>query len=225
MNKTIDWDTHKFHCSGLPHLMTNSRSKGDILSETAKSYLRDVYVQEVFGRTKIEMIGNKYTKKGIECETDTIELISRVTGKTYFKNNEELFNDYIVGTPDITKPDLIDVKTSWNLHTFAAVDEKKAMKDYFWQMVGYMWLTDNIKSDLIYGLVNTPEDSIKYALYQLSFSIPEDLTEQYRNNFVFDDIPEEIRIKRFPISMEDQSIDLITERIIAAREYMKTLSL
>jgi len=205
--------------------MTNSRSKSDILSETAKSYLREIYIQEVFGRTKIEMIGNKYTKKGIECETDSIELVERVTGNKYFKNNIEIENDYVIGTPDIIKPNLIDIKTSWDLHTFAAVDEKKALKDYFWQLIGYMWMTGEKDSTLIYCLVNTPEDLISHALYQLSFNIPEELTDQYRNNFIFDDIEESKRVKSYSIKWEDEYEVQLRERIDAARNYLLTIEL
>jgi len=222
---TIDFSTYKIHCSSLPKLMTKSRSKTDILSETAKSYLLDIYIEEVYGRKNINMIGNKYTRKGIECETDSIDLVSKLKGKKYFKNNEQLHNDYVCGTPDVTAPDLVDVKTSWDLHTFAAVDEKKAMKDYAWQLKGYQWMTGSKTSTLAYCLVNTPEILITDALYRLSFSVPEDQTEQYRHNFIFDDIPEKKRMKSYEILWDDGDANTLISMVQAAREYLLTIQL
>ena len=223
---TIDWYTYKFHCSSLSNLMVKSR-KADEPSETTKSFLRELWVQETFGRQKIEMIGNKYTTKGIMCETDSIELFERVTGKTYFKNNEQLENEYIVGTPDLKKPDLVDIKTSWDLFTYAGVDEKKAMKDYYYQLAGYMWLTGEESATLAYCLVNTPDILANDELYRLSFKLPDDQTELYRHNYIYDDIPEDMRVKQYHIAPLDMEgvIESMREATITARTYLAGLTL
>lgn len=220
----IDWSTYKFHCSALGNLMTKSRKAGEP-SETTKSYLRELWVKETFGREKIEMIGNKFTTKGIMCETDSIELFERVTGRTYFKNNKQLENDYIVGTPDLIKPDLVDIKTSWDLYTFANVSMDKALKDYYYQLAGYMWLTGATDSILAYCLVNTPDILTNDELYRLSFKLPDDQTEQYRQNYVFDDIPEEMRVKIYPIFRDEAYIEAMQIAVVEARTYLATLTL
>lgn len=221
----INWDTYKFHPSGLSNLLTNSRKKDEVLSETAKSYLRELWIKEVWGRKKADMVGNKFTQKGIMCETDSINLIERVTRQTYFKNQNTFENEWIIGTPDVTKPDLIDVKTSWDLFTFMAVTEEQARKDYYVQVLCYMWLLKRLRASIFYCLVNTPEEMVGNELYRLSFNLPEEEVEKYKNNYIFDDIPEEYRIKTYTFEYDELIINEIKEKIEYARRYLTLLSL
>lgn len=229
MNK-IDFSTYQFRCSGLPTLMVNGRSKSDILSETAKTALRELWIKESYGREKFDT-SNKYTEKGIMCEPDAMDLIKQVTEKTYFKNNKHLTNDFIQGTPDIVLPgEVKDVKTSWSIWTFNNVDEESALKSYYYQLLGYMWLTGSTKSELIYCLVNTPEEIMNDELYKLSFKHPEinesdEQAAKYKVNYIFDDIPAKERMKAFAIEFNQDDVELLKERIVAARAYLATLSL
>ncbi len=212
-----------FHCSDLPTLMTNGRSKTDPLGETTKSLVRDIWIRETFGREKTDSI-NKYTQKGIMVESDSLELASQILGKSLFKNDEQFSNSFITGTPDnIDRGVVRDIKSSYDLWTFASVNEEKARKDYFYQMLGYMWLTGKKKAQLIYTLVNTPEHLIVDELYKLSFKVGE--TDQYKKNYVFDDIPAEKRVKIFNFEFSREEIEAVKQRIRDSRNYMKTLSL
>ena len=195
--ETVDWNKYKLHCSFLSTLMTTSRSKNDPLSQTAKAGLRDIWIKNIWGRERSDMVGNKNVQKGRTCETDSLELIERVTGKKYFKNQKTLENDWIVGTPDVTGSDLVDIKTSWDLFTFMNATEDQAKKDYFYQVLGYMWLMNVKKATVSYCLVNTPEIIMTRELDRLSYTLPPEEIEQYRNNYIFDDIPEDKRIKSY----------------------------
>ena len=107
-----DFSIYKFRCSSLPLLMTKPRNKGDILSQTAMTYLNELWIQEVYGRRKYDT-ANKYTAKGIQCESDSLDLVSQLYQKTYFKNTKQYENDWIKGTPDVVASDLlIDIKTN-----------------------------------------------------------------------------------------------------------------
>jgi len=205
--------------------MTNARKKDEALSETAKTYLQEIYIKEVWGREKSDMVGNRYTQKGIMCETDSLELIEKVTGKKYFKNQKTLENEWIVGTPDVTGQDLVDIKTSFDLWTFSKTDEKQAIQDYYYQMLGYMNLLNKTTAVIAYCLVNTPEIIITDELYRLSFKLPEDQIDQYRKNYIFDDIPEKMRIKMFDVSYNEEDYQKVKEKILFSREYLNTLSL
>lgn len=220
----MNWSTYKFHASGLRYLMTNSRKKDD-LSETTKTYLDELWIQETYGRRKTDTLTNKYMNKGTACETDSIELLERVTGKKYFKNQTLYKNDYICGTPDITKPDLIDVKTSWDLWTFAGTNLDNATKDYQWQMFSYEWLLKRSNSILVYALVDTPDEMVNDELYRLSFKIPEEQLEQYKNNYKFGDIPEKDRIKAYDFVFDEANVPIVIERVNQCRNYLlnKTL--
>ena len=221
----MNWKTYKFHCSALPRLMTNSRTKSEPLGETAKSLLREIHIKEIFGREKTDSI-NRYTQKGLLVEQDSLDLATKVLDTGFIaKNKDQLENDYIIGTPDVVKPETWDVKSNWDLWTFFEVDEDKACKDYFWQVFGYMWLTDAKQTKLIYALVNTPDHIVEDELYRLNFKVGEDKAEEYRKNFVFDDIPPEKRIKTFTIDWESEKLEELTQRIELAREYLGGLSL
>ena len=57
MNK-VDFSNYKFRASGLVNLMTNSRTKSDPLGESTKTYLRDIFIKEVYGREKLDIKTN-----------------------------------------------------------------------------------------------------------------------------------------------------------------------
>lgn len=223
----INFSTYQFRPSGLAKLMTNSRSKDGSLSETTKSYLQELYIKEVFGREKL--ITSPAMRKGTSVESDSLDLVQAVFGKTYFKNEKKLANDFITGTPDVidTKNNLvIDIKSSWDIWTFAKVTEKSAIADYGWQLLGYMWLTGVTKASLIYALVNTPEFIINDELYRLSFKLPPDTdTDPYKINFLFDDIESKLKVKRFDLEYSEEKIEELKAKIQLCRAYLSTLSL
>lgn len=225
-----DFSQYLFHCSGLHNLMIAPRNKTEILSESAKSYLRELWIQEVYARTKYDT-GSKYTDKGILVEPDSMELVHTVTKNSYFKNPDQMHNDWIVGTPDsITKDGIIETKSSWSIWTFAAVNEQTAHKTYFYQLLGYLWLTNKPTGILFYCLVNTPEEIIQGELYRLGYKIPElatsdALTELVRKNYIFDDIEPAQRIKQFTWEFDQLAVESLKIKIIAAREYMQGLTL
>ncbi len=226
----MNFNKYKFRCSGLGNLLTNPIKKGEVLSETTKTYLKELWIKEVFGREKL--IATKYMDKGIAVESDSLELIKTVTGKTYFKNQKLNENDFIIGTPDVdgkNEDSFIDVKSSWDVWTFGAVTEDSAKKTYYGQLLGYMILLGKQKASLAYCLVNTPEDIIQYEMYKLKASgdIKDTIEDEARDraNYIFDDIDPAKRIKMFDFEREVEVETKLIERIIAGREYMNNLSL
>lgn len=228
----LDFSTYKFRCSSLPQLMIAPKTKSEVLSETTKTYLRELWIKEVYRREKLDK-ANKYTIKGVMCEPDSMDLVSKVTGQTYFKNTKQLQNDYITGTPDVivkkgrkrTPVSVIDIKTSWDIWTYAAVDEKKAYKDYYYQLFGYMWLTGAKSGTLMYCLVNTPDPIFQDEVYRHSFKFGDDTEGLIKINYNFDDIDPTQRLKSFVFDFNSMYVDELTSKIIAAREYMKGLTL
>jgi len=224
---TVDFSKQKFHPSSLKLLMTNSRTKSEPLSETAKGCLHEIYIEEVFGRRKT--ISSAAMKKGTAVETDSLDLLQSVTGEVYFKNQETIENEYLIGTPDVIdkkNSKVVDIKSSWDIWTYSRVTGDSALKDYAWQVKGYMWLTDTRSAQLVYALVNTPEFIIEDELYKMSFTLPHNTDmEQFRPNFIFDDIPSEMRIKRFEVAYFDEEMSELRSRLDLCREYLSTLKL
>lgn len=154
----------KIRCSMLHLIMSEPRNKlardNNELSESAKSYLIDLYKKNTTGFDSFK--GNKYTEKGNLCEDESIVNSSVLDNEFYFKNTEYRENKWICGTCDIDSNKIIDIKNSWDIGThplFRSEAEKKTKNDgYFWQMIGYMWLWHRKQAEIHYWLNPTPPD-------------------------------------------------------------------
>jgi hypothetical protein len=158
----------KFRASQLGKLMTSSRSKGDVLSQTAKSYIIQKAKEDFYGY-KNELT-NKYVLKGIEQEQDSIDLLNLVRVENWVKNDKRVENEWISGCCDIiTEFSIIDIKSSWSLDTFPATTyELNDLSQYEWQGRAYMWLYDMPTFELCYVMVSThPELLSQYDPYDI----------------------------------------------------------
>jgi hypothetical protein len=217
-----------FRCSSLGKLMTDSRSKSETLSETAKSYIQDLFKERELGIYK--EFSSRYTDKGLEMEDEAIQFASEVLNWDFVVKNETRFNnDWITGEPDINTDSLLaDIKCSWNGSTFPLFDETLKNKDYYWQLQGYLMLTGHDTSELVYCLMNTPlqivEDEIRRQHWKLNL-IEEDLEvrDVIQKMHNFDHIPDELRVKRFIVEKDEAAQEKIKERVEVARDYYQQL--
>ena len=131
----------KVRCSQIGKIMTNPRKSGEVLSQTAKTYVQDLVLLEKYGIRK--EFSSRYTDKGNEVEELSIALVNEVLNyKFIYKNDEHFNNDWVTGTPDVNTDEvLIDVKSSWDASTFPFFETEIPNKDYYFQLQGYMWLT------------------------------------------------------------------------------------
>lgn len=219
----------QIRCSGLGKIMTSPRSKGEVLSETAKSFIEDLFREREFGIYKD--ISSRYTDKGIQMEDEAIQLAGNVLGwdLNTFKNEERLKNEWITGIPDInTETLLADIKCSWSGSTFPFFEEELPNKDYYWQLMGYMMLTGHTQAELVYCLMNTPqqivEDEVRRAHWKLNL-IDEnlDVRDAIQNQHNYDHIPDTLRIKRFIVEGNQQAENRIKEKVEQANEYYESL--
>lgn len=224
----MNFNKYIFRCSSIGELMTNPRKKGETLSASTKTYLKELHKESLFGRNK--SISSKYLDKGIMVEEDSITLYSEVTGKLFIKNKERLNNKFLTGEPDNKQNETImDIKSSWDFHTFPLYETDIPTKDYYWQLHGYMALTGFKKAELVYCLVDTPHMLITDEKYRMcrkigEIELPQDLEEEIERNLTYGDVPKELRIKKFEIERNDEDIEKIYQRVIECREYMNELS-
>ena len=197
----------KFRASSLADIMTEPKSKTEILSAGAKTAIEKMAKEFVYGYDSI--ISTKYMTKGIECEDQSIELLNSVLFTDYKKNTERKSNYWITGEADIVAPDaILDIKTSWSLDTFPVLAELGENKTYWWQMQAYMWLYDKPRAEICYCLIDTPEDLIGYenkALHRVSHIAPE------------------LRVTRWKIDRDDEAIAKIAPKVEAARQYYQQI--
>jgi len=147
----------KWRASQLGNLMTNSKSKSDVLSETTKSEIRKIAKQNFYGYTT--EIKTKPMIKGTDWEQEGIDLLNSVRFTQYTKNEERVSNEYITGCCDIKEPKLIiDIKMPWSLETFPATPSEGDASKYEWQGRGYMWLYDKPAFELVYTMCTTPDE-------------------------------------------------------------------
>lgn len=224
----MDFSKQTFRCSSLGKLMTKPKNKKDKLSETAKTYLREVFIKEMFDREK--EISNKYLEKGIYVEEESLTLVSNKLDKLLIKNQQELSNEYIKGTPDVISNVIIDIKSSWDIYTFFKADGKNF--DYYCQLQGYMWLTGLTAAQLAYCLTSAPEhlivDEKRRAMYSsgLDESMLEwtEIEDKIDKNMRFDDIDSNKRVKIFDFEYSEEFIGSLIEKVHYGRDYLNLLS-
>ena len=218
----------KIRCSAIGKIMTNPKTKGESLSQTTKTYLQELAVEEVYGIRK--EFSSRYTDKGNEVEELSIALCNDVLNLGFiYKNEEHYSNDWISGTPDVNTDEiLLDVKSSWDVTTFPFFDTELTNKMYFYQLQGYLWLTNKTEALLCYCLIDTPlqivEDEIRREHWKASL-IEEslDLRAFVQSKHTFGHIPKEKRLKTFKIVKDDAIIENIKTRIEECREYYDIL--
>lgn len=154
-------------CSSLGKIMTEPKTKGEVLSVGAKTYLLDLAKQGVYRYQ--EEITSKYMEKGIAVENDAIALYNDVNFTSLTKNKERRDDEYLTGECDLIIPTVkvIDIKSSWSLATFPVVPEDCHDKEYEWQCRGYMRLWDAPAAEVAYCMVSTPEELIRYEQPEL----------------------------------------------------------
>jgi hypothetical protein len=215
-------------CSSLGKLMTEPRSKSEVLSQTAKSYIEDLFNELEFGYRK--EFSSRYTDKGLEMEDEAIQFASeQFDWEFVVKNTERFTNDYITGEPDINTDSLLaDIKCSWSLDTYPMFEADLKNKDYYWQLQGYMWLTGKTQAELVYCLMNTPlqivEDEVRRAHWKAGLIDEDiDLRHEVQTKHNYDNIPSKLRVKRYIIERDEKAIEKIIEKVEIAREYYKML--
>jgi hypothetical protein len=218
----------KIRCSSLGKIMTSPKSKGEVLSQTAKTYLKELAIEKKFGIRKD--FSSRYTDKGNTQEDLAIEMASQVLNLPFALKNTEYFeNDFVKGTPDlILEDEIIDIKCSWDGTTFPWFEDELPNKDYFWQLVGYCWLTGRSKARVVYCLVDTPEDIVQDEIRRTSWKkfeidVTEETENEVRAKHEFSHISENKRVRAFQIELNDANIEQVKEKLLHAREYYNEL--
>jgi hypothetical protein len=193
----------KIRCSAFGQIMTEPKLKADKdagnLSETAKTYLKNLYREIKYKRH--QEFSSKYTEKGLAMEEDGLTLLSKNLRKFLKKNAERLTNDFVTGEPDAylgesitTATEGFDVKCPYSLWTLPFKDDKLP-NDYYYQAMGYMWLTGANRWTIAYTLVNGTANGIINEKNRIWYSMgtPDDFNKDYikkrreiEKNMIFD---------------------------------------
>ena len=207
------------------------------LSDTTKTYLKEVYMFHKYGK---ETIGgserSKYTIKGRSVEDESISMLSRVDNMDYSKNEHRFTNEYLTGEPDIIVNGesglpykIIDIKSSWDGASLLSNIGKPLNSLYYWQVHGYMALTNSKEAEVCYCLVNMPEEIIngeKNRIFRTMNPATEENADYKRvinklvNNMTFDEIPITERVVRFKVERDEAIIEKIYNRVDQCRKWL-----
>lgn len=196
----------KIRASAVGQIMTNPRSKSEVLSQTCISYLEVWMKEQIYGVQK--EIKSKFLTKGIDVESAAIDYYSEVKGLGFVMPNTDFFScTFCMGTPDLIHDGIVyDFKSSWDCFTFPLF-ETEPDKSYYGQLQVYMHITGLKKAKLVYTLQNTPDD--------LEWYEPKD----------YSNISAKYRIKEFEFDYDKGYIDSVYDRVLLCREYIKGLEL
>lgn len=207
------------------------------LSKSCEVYLMELYWFLRHGRKfkdKSQFV--KQIQKGTQVEEDSLDMIAALDNRFYLKNEERLDDDHFTGIPDtylgesVFNADWVeDIKSSWDLETFAPNVMGVLNPTYWWQMQGYFALTGAREGAVSFCLVNTPEslinDETKRLFYKMDVATeenPDYLREktllEYRMRF--DNIPIEERRVRFYVKRDDDAIERARKRVERCRKWL-----
>jgi hypothetical protein len=152
-----------FRCSSLHKLIGDGRSKAAVISDTAKSAIRDIVKEDLYGFRSFT--GNQYTQKGNLLEDLAIEMSGKMRFRNYQKHVGRVENELITGECDVLDLKnklIIDTKCTWDIgtHPFFADEamEKVKKAGYDVQMQAYMWLYDCEVANIDFWLFPCPPE-------------------------------------------------------------------
>lgn len=155
-----------FRCSSLHKLIGDGRSKAAVISDTAKSAIRDVVKEDLYGFRSFT--GNQYTAKGNMLEDLAIEMSGKMRFRKLTKHVGRVSNGLITGECDVLDLErklIIDTKVTWDIgtHPFFQDEamEKVKKAGYDVQMQAYMWLYDCEVANVDFWLFPTPVELTK----------------------------------------------------------------
>jgi hypothetical protein len=193
-------------CSSLGKIMTEPKTlKEGPLSVGAKTYIRQLAAQEIFG-VDFE-VSSKHMEKGNVVEPESLSLLNRVRSLELTKNTERRSDDFITGECDLFDADRKrghDLKSSWSVATFPISVADCEDKLYEWQVRGYMRLWNASEWEVNYCLVDTPEKLIGFEPLALH---------------VVGHIPEYMRLTSWVIQRDADKEAAMVEKVKHARAY------
>ena len=152
-----------FRCSSLHKLIGDGRSKAAVISDTAKSAIRDIVKEDLYGFRSFT--GNQYTQKGNLLEDLAIEMSGKMRLRNYQKHVGRVQNELITGECDVLDLKnklIVDTKCTWDIgtHPFFADEamEKVKKAGYDVQMQAYMWLYDCDVANIDFWLFPCPPE-------------------------------------------------------------------
>lgn len=224
----------KIPCSMIHKIMGEPKRKGEILSESAKSYCETWVLNKMYEKTNIGFAWQ--SEKGLAVEQQAIEYVN----EKYFPNeklvkNEKLYENYwITGIPDAITScgSVFDIKCPWSHTSFPILHKSITNIEYYWQLQGYMDVVDDVECNsaaLIYVLMDAPEHIIIAQAKKMHLEMDgkkslDELIEDYRRLLTYKNIHDSLKIHYQPTAKNNSDIRKIHSKVMDCRKYIDALT-
>ena len=205
-----------FRCSSLADLIGNTKGKGEVITETAKSKIRSIAKEDLYGFKSFT--GNQYTNKGLMLEDIAIEMSGKMRLKPYRKHVGRIENELITGECDILDlPNklIIDTKCTWDIGTHPffedEANDKVKKSGYDIQLQAYMWL------------YNCEVANVDFWLFPVPLELTKDWDDREQLIDLVEAIPIKERLTTVVIERDESIIERIKEKIPHCQAYYDKL--
>jgi hypothetical protein len=210
-----------------------------ILSDTCIEYLMEVYAWETEGMIPVskESMELLAIKKGKECQTEGITMMSILYDEVYTENKERISNLYLSGEPDaytgasvLEATHISDQKNMWDYPIFLKNLHKSLENGYEMQIRGYGDIANCKSLSIDKVLCSNPPEVIEEMKWKISkkfgaitIESPDFLREweKWERSMIFDHIPIAQRVHRIivePFTSSEQQ--QVYDRVKICRDWL-----
>jgi len=211
------------------------------LSAMAKRYLMTRYSRYRYGkRYKIRHIAEmKFSQltKGTMVESTAVKLLSEIDGVDYFRVKTCVKNDYLFGYLDMLDAPTVDqasriieIKNSFDIASFMLKVGQPLSKSIWYQMQGYLAITDKDIGEVAFCLCDFPDYMINEQREIIFKAMCPDGVET--DDFIrywttaeksmrFEDIPAKQRVFSYIVHRDEVAIKKIKERVLYCRSWLQ----
>jgi len=214
------------------------------LSLKAKRYLMTRYSRYRYGkRYKVRNISEmKFSSltKGTATEPTAAKLLSEIDQVEYFQVKTSIKNDYLFGYLDVLDAPtieqssrVIEIKNSFDIASFMLKVGQPLSKSIWYQMQGYLAITDKDIGEVAFCLCDFPDYMISEQREIIFKAMCPDGKEtadfiRYWSNaeksMRFQDIPAKQRVFSYMVHRDEAAIKKIKERVLYCRSWLQKWS-
>lgn len=210
------------------------------LSSSCIDYLLTIYQNRRYGARyqylkEEDFVSHSPMSNGTRTELDSLKMLSKVTGKKYYKYKSRISNDYLIGALDA-----IDNKSFKKSNTVIEIKGVTSIKDilrrigkpienkYYLQMQGYLAITGKQFAELTYCVMPIHEDIVQeqkrlfYKKYENEYDL-KTLNRVWKKKEVklrLNDIPINEKVLTYIVERDEELISKICDRVIECRKWL-----
>ena len=215
-----------------------AEKKAGGLGMTAKKELIKIYNLVVYDWD--EDVYTPAMEKGTLVQPESIAMYSKVEGKLFTENAEQLENEFFKGMPDVfdgktvkTSKQVDDMKNSWSLKTFSPKFIEPVTLSHRAQLNVYYDLSGAEGGNIVHTLISMPESMFKSECDRLLWKMankgeiateyaPEyiEAVEQLKKQHLFDHIDERERVFKQPVPKDEELIQKMKDKVPILRQWL-----